>query len=254
MKIDELKFPKENVIGTALGINLNPLAYLEGDLRSETGTTCESMLNYLIGYGKAINLDGALNRYKEIRLHVSILSIPHNEFFINKIIEPIRYALCDYTIGNYIGTISLCGIVSEMMIIFLFTAWNNIIKKSSSNTDMQQTLSDSGFEKLTQKKRIEKLHELGLIDNELETYFDNIRRIRRKYLHFLTKDVKDMDKDAIMSFKFTSLIIEKGLGLEYGRNKIMIYSHILDYLIKTYPKYEWQKKVSEKVFSTKYRK
>ena len=62
-----------------------------------------------------------IKRYKEIsKEKVRFFAAPAEERILNKLVWPLRNAKASYMVGNYLGTIALCGMVSEMVAILLF--------------------------------------------------------------------------------------------------------------------------------------
>ena len=104
-------------------------------------------------------------------------------------------------LGNYLGTISLCGMVAEMLAILLFEiAELEYHGKKMTRTD-ERGLFGNSFERLGRDRRVSILYANRLIDKELKDSFDAIRSNRRQYLHFWSKDYRQLPKDAVSCYR-----------------------------------------------------
>ena len=102
---------------------INPLAFLEVDepwAQGEAIVQPEEILNYMCPTTSS-SIDNLIVRYKEISIENPRLSIvPAEDRILEKLIWPLRHAKASFVIGNYLGTISLCGMVAEMVAILYF--------------------------------------------------------------------------------------------------------------------------------------
>ena len=84
---------------------------------------------------------------------------------------PLRQAKMNYVIGNYVGSVALCGIVAEKLAILVHAM------STPSRVEREE------FEELPQAKRIKKLKQAGYIDEQAVKDYGDIRAARRSYLH-----------------------------------------------------------------------
>jgi len=104
---------------------INPLAFLEIDepwaSATPTPVTLEAILEYLTTPGLAHDIPSVTARYREISVEQPrLFAAPAEDRILEKLVWPIRHAKASYVVGNFLGTISLCGMVSEMIAILLF--------------------------------------------------------------------------------------------------------------------------------------
>ena len=221
--------------GTLHGGWVNPLEFLEGDERwaSILGQppTLENLLKFLCTPTISPDLKSCIERYKEInREHTRLFIAPAEDRILEKLIWPLRHAKAGYMIGNYLGTISLCGMVSEMLAVLLFEISELRIDERPMSPDDQTALFGSTFEKLSQERRVKVLKAFGIIDKETIDAFELIRTKRRRYLHLWSQDHDSLPADAIAVFHGTVFIAVKVIGQEIHDGKLSLNPSILKYL------------------------
>ena len=115
-------------------------------------------------------------------------------------------------LGNYLGTISLCGMVAEMVAMPLFDISEFKINNNLMSQSDQRTVLGSRFEKLGQERRVAILHAYGIIDDETRKAFDLIRIKRRQYLHLWSQDHKRLPSDARELYQAAVSIVVGAIG------------------------------------------
>jgi hypothetical protein len=111
-----------------LDVWVAPLLFPEAESSKKEGKLpdCESVLRYLCKPEADFSIESITNRYQEISEKLNHLSIvPAEKKILNKLIWSLKHAIGSYMVGNYLGTISLCGLVAEMATILLFEILNN---------------------------------------------------------------------------------------------------------------------------------
>ncbi len=215
-------------------VQTNPLTWFEADdYQNKTGQKppMEDLFTYLSNGIVDGGIDYCIQQYAKIRLDALIL-LPGNSFFIEKIASPLKYAICNYMLRNSLGTVVLCGIIGEMMINLTFEVWNEEESKKRMDESEQQKTFGRKFEDLNQKKKISGLFRKEIISEKSRDYLERIREIRNEYVHFYSKDPKDIDKDALEIFKFTNKMIEEILHLEFKNKKGWMNTHFVNYVKK----------------------
>jgi len=217
---------------------VNPLALLEVDepwaslIKSDL--TLEVVLRYLTSPDLESNLESIVQRYKQISIENPRISIsPDNRNILKKIIWPLKQAKGSYILGNYIGTISLCGFVSEMIALMVFDITDKKVNNHDLDKVLQRELFGSEFEKLGQDRRIEILKVYGIISKETYELYKEIKNIRRKYIHFWSSKLEGIEKDSIKCFVNTVKIVIDGLGLSIENGQVKLRDELLRMLEKT---------------------
>ncbi len=214
---------------------VNPLAFLEVDQPraqlTKEPVTLEAIIQFVCSPGMKTDTQSLVDRYKEISVEpVRLTAAPAEERILTKLVWPLRHAKACYMIGNYLGTISLCGMVGEMVAILLFEISNISINGRPLDKNDQVGLFGSEFEKLGQERRIGVLRSYNLIDDLLKANFDLIRTKRRRYLHIYSQDHANLPSDAIEVFKAAVAVVVKAIGQDIQDGKIILNPALVGYL------------------------
>ena len=142
---------------------------------------------------------------------------------MENVFGPLRQAKTNYILGNYVGSIALCGIVAEKMAILIYRM----------NKPNSTKLEDFDKE-YSQVKRIRVLQEESLIEDNSAEDFDYIREARRSFLHhwltpeegtaeqtlrayaaairlvLVVVDYKNVDGRLILNSKFMKFLDDRG--------------------------------------------
>jgi len=226
-----------------LKVFVNPLAFLAVDepWASSLGKepTLEDVLWFLCAPQEASDLCSLIARYRKISVEPQrIFAAPVEQRVLSKLIWPLRHAKGCYMVGNYIGTIALCGMVAEMLAILIFdanapTVPSPVSEKKAMDKASQVGLFGRSFEQLGQERRVSVLRALGLIDEEMQGWFNEVRSKRRAYLHYYSSDERQTTLDAVEAFKATVSLVVKGMGLAVDDDGRLILSEaLLKYLEK----------------------
>ena len=214
---------------------INPLAFLEVDepwaSMKEARLDFKSVIEFLCIPGTRCDLDGLVNRYRRISVEDPRFALPPaHEKILTKLVWPLRSAKGSYMLGNYLATVALCGFAAEMAAILLFEISEISLAGKSLTDRRQKRIFGSKFEKLGQHRRVEILHELELIGDNIEKDYTLVRKTRRKYLHFLSQDEKRIEQDAIDAY-LSSVRIAVDTIVQESENGDLIYrSKILRFL------------------------
>jgi hypothetical protein len=209
-----------------MAIFVNPLAFLEVDepwaSTSQRTADLQAVLDFMCSPGTKSDLVSLLARYREVSTEPTRLCFaPAEACFLSKIVWPLRNAKGCYMVGNYLGTISLCGLVAEMAAILLFDISNGDTIGPFDEKAQQESFG-SIFERLGQEQRVKNLRKWNLIDDELKSHFDSIRQMRRKYLHFYSEDDSALAKHALKSYIDAVTIVVKVIGQGFTPNGVLI--------------------------------
>ena len=176
--------PNEKDQAKTFAVHINPLAFHNID------EDPEALLKNMCPPGADTSLETIKVRYKEITEAETekLLYAPAEEpRILDRMIWPLRYAKTCYIIGNYTGTIALCGIVAEMVAILTFEMSEIKLNNQPMSAGVQNKIFSKTFEKLGQYRRIKVLEGFECIGEELKQQFETIRLKRNKYLHFLVR-------------------------------------------------------------------
>lgn len=186
-------------------IHVNPLVMTELDFAMlGQEPTYESIVRFLHRPDCESDIEHICARYREVAEEPLKLSFaPVIPEFLDKIVWPLRHAKGSFMIGNYLGTISLCGTVAEMLAILVFEMSSPRINNRIMNDQDQKGLFGNTFEKLGQDRRLAALKTYELINDEVKKDLDRIRENRRRYLHFFSQANENISRDAIETYYCT---------------------------------------------------
>ena len=187
----------------SLSGNVRPLAFRDGDEYvwgvTKNEPSLDRLLDFLFDEEAPHDIASVLKRYKEVFEGTADMSIaPDDPIFLQKLVRPLRHAKASYVLGNYLGTIVLCGLACEMLAILLYEMSPVSMGKERRplSKKRQGKLFGRAFEKLGQQRRVEILHLMSVIDNDLKAKFDTIRTSRNKYLHALSQEHENLAEDS----------------------------------------------------------
>ena len=218
-----------------LKVFLNPLAFVPAMAASRADTpavaTPESVLVFLCTPGVDSEVAALVRRYREISAEPEPLcAAPADERILEKLVWPLLHAKGSYMVGNYLGTISLCGMVCEMLAILIFEVAEPEMDGARMNEASQRNLFGSSFEKLGQDRRVSILHAYGLISEELKSSFTRVRLKRREYLHLWSKEYDKLAGEAVECYRDVLTILVFVLGQDIRNGKLMLDPKLTKYL------------------------
>ncbi len=219
---------------------VNPLAFPKLDglppaIEPRDDATAEEILEFLAGAEVANDIPAMVKRYREITAAAPrLFAVPAEPRILEKLVWPIRQAKASYVIGNYLATIALCGMVSEMVAILLFETANIQMNNVPMDDKAQVALYGSTFEKLRQERRTKVLRCYGGITEEQEKAFDELRGTRTKYLHLWSKSHDSLPEDALKAFAAATKVVVAVIGAGAGPGGKLVITEVMKrYLAKT---------------------
>ncbi len=139
---------------------------------------------------------------------------PADPHIMDKLIWPLRNAKASFVVGNYLGTIALCGTVAEMVAILVYELHDPQMRAVSMSHGDQKALFGRRFERLDQRRRIQVLGVFGMMNDEDRERLNLVRDVRNKYLHFWSEGHDSLRADAIKVYLATVSLVASAIG--YG--------------------------------------
>lgn len=149
--------------------------------------------------------------------------VPHTETFFKKLLKPLASAKKSYCLGDYLSTIALCGVATEMLAILIWDSNDIKLNENLISEEEEKSLFGRTFERHGQGQRLKILKAFGIIDEGEFKKLDEVRQIRRRYLHFWNRPPADEKKDALKILKISLISFKKFTGMGFsqdGRVKI----------------------------------
>ncbi|MFA6054752.1 MAG: hypothetical protein WC769_05185 [Thermodesulfovibrionales bacterium] len=214
---------------------LNPLQFIEVDEPWATARpqelTPEAILDFVCTPGIGSDVKSIISRYKKISTEKPrLFAAPHEQRILDKLIWPLRHAKAGYMVGNYVGTIALCGMVGEMVAVLLYEISTFSLNNKPMTEQDEINIFGRRFEKLGQERRVQVLHAYGVIDTQLQKAFELIRITRNKYLHLWSQDHDQLPNDAIASYNAAIVIAVSAIGQNIQDGKLILNPSLVKYL------------------------
>lgn len=156
----------------------------------------ERLLRFLCPLDVPSDMSAFRKRYIEVSekdegLHLTLEEPELKE----NLFGPLRQAKMNYVIGNYVGSVALCGIVAEKLAILVHAM------STPSRVEREE------FEELPQAKRIKKLKQAGYIGEQAVKDYGDIRAARRSYLHHWNIPEERTAKRAVQAYASATRLV-----------------------------------------------
>ena len=179
------------------------------------------------------SLDAMVKRCAEVAQARNPLGVvPSERNILTKLVWPLRNARACYVLGNYLGTIALCGMVAEMVAIAIFDVAEPIVDGHPLDRKRQVEQFGCRFERLGQKRRVEELKKLGIIAAPLVAAFETVQKVRRSYLHFWSHDHGAAGRDAASVYESTVAVVVAFMGIHFDNGRAVLTPAMVKYLKK----------------------
>ena len=215
-------------------VTLNPLVlfkleFADNDENIDLGDI--DTLLYDLGWDdKARSINDVRDRYEDIRKISRGFNVaPAEDRIQSKVISTVRQAIANYVLSNYLSTIALCGMAAEMVAMLAYDMIC-VLKDMISESDVQKMISFTRFEGMPQAKRIEYLTTFQNVESRAKIPFDRIRKLRNRYLHRYTQDMKQVKRDALVSYRCIFSLVKCVLPHQLTKDGIAFAPFLLEYM------------------------
>ena len=133
-------------------------------------------------------------------------------------------------VGNYLATIALCGMVSEMVAILLWEIADPQLNGRLMTKEDERALLGSDFERLGQERRVSVLAAYSVVTPDVRQQFDAIRQTRRRYLHLWSQDHEQLPGDAVKCFHAAISVVVAAIGQDIRDGKLILNPRLIPYL------------------------
>ncbi len=181
--------------------------------------TLERLLRYLCSFDVSSEMSALRERY---------LKISGTDESINFLFEapgikenlswPLRQAKMNYVLGNYLGSIVLCGIVAEKLAIIVYGT--RIISKTKRKN----------FERMGQCQRVTCLYRKEFIDEKSKIDFDAIRNTRNSFVHSWKEPQKRVAERAADVYEAVTRLVLAIIPFAFKSGTVVLDRKLLKYL------------------------
>lgn len=172
-------------------------------------------------HGDPVSIEAAVQGIRSRYLRISTVAldvpaVPAEGRILDRLVWQLKSAKQSFCLGDFVGCISLAGMVSEMTIVFLFDLAREAYDLSALSCDDRELLQSREYEDLHQQQRVKRLRKLGVISQDAADTANRIRCIRREYLHLLSKDFSELERDAESAYSDALSIVRMATGISVG--------------------------------------
>lgn len=213
---------------------INPLRCIPVDVPQPGDPPTPSaaqLLDYLFAPEGERTTEAFVGRYREV---VSVAAAfpfaPAEPNILQKLVWPLRHAVGSYCLADYLGCVALSGMVGEMVAILLWEISPYPRSDPPLGERQQRQLFGSSFEKLGQERRTDVLLAFRLIDEQTSAAFDELRTIRRRYLHLFSQSHDSLEVDARRALDAAAKVVAFALGITFKDGTVGLRPDLMAYL------------------------
>lgn len=205
-----------------VGINL--FKVLEWDpvfqfRRSPENPKPGDLLRFLCAFDEPSEMSALRERYVEVSKIDRSLSLSLRELGIGaNLYGPLKQAKTNYVLGNYVGSIALCGIVAEKVAILVHAL------NTPDNSERSRFQGDP------QGKRVKELKKRRLISEPSKQNFDCIRDTRRFFLHFWITGKECTAQQALRAYSAATHLVLDTINFNYVNGIPTLNPKLMTYL------------------------
>ncbi len=215
-----------------INVWVNPLQILEIDEPwplARQPITADVFLEFLCTPQTGSSLDQLAERYREVSVERErLFAAPLDEGIMRHIVWPLRHAKAAYTVGNYLATIAISGVVAEKMALLL---WDVFGASVQTNSKVKKELGRSTFENADQTRRVAALRAADLITADERHAYSAIRLARREHMHvWASRPQANIAATAVQIFDNAVFVVVRGFGFGAKDGVLHTKGGILDYV------------------------
>lgn len=168
-----------------------------------------NMLRFMTDDRLAVDLERYIYLYDfaaEMEGWTPIHVAPNHPQIVDKMLAPLRHAKASFMLGNFIGTIALCGMIAEIVAILRYEIEDDRIAAEGLE-------SVERFESFGQDQRVRYLKKKKIVtDPMVLQWFDVVRETRRQHLHFFSPAGSDPTNDAVTCYRIAHALVSWIIG------------------------------------------
>lgn len=146
----------------------------------------------------------------ETHMHIT----PHTDDIFQRMLSPLKAAKKNYSLGEYVATIALSGIVGEMLAILVWKIGGATIKGSPMTEAKEEALFGRSIERLDHSRRLKILAAFEQINEKQLVDFNILKDIRKEFLHFWKPKRMNEKAEALNAFLIALKLFKQITGVE----------------------------------------
>jgi len=174
-----------------------------------------------------------LERYIKMSSIYIPFTLAQPEIIEQRIVAPLESAKRLACIGDYLASISLSGLVGEMLTVLLWEMNFNTIKDKKYGTVTDKKLFNNRFDRLQQSLRINIIEAFGYIGVDSANTLRKLQDERNEILHRWTDSytMENIENIAIDCYNYAATLMKKILAIDLADpSSLKIDKRILDYI------------------------
>ena len=179
----------------------------------------EGLVEFLCPLDMSAEMSAFKERYKEVsKCDRNLVLTPEESELKENVFGPLRQAKTNYAIGNYLGSIALCGIVAEMVALFVY------------NINILDVAKRQDFEDMYHADRLKLLKSLDLIGEKSRMDFGEIGVARKSALHFWNTPEEGIAKRAARAYASATRLVLDVMDVEFIEGNVRLNPKLRKYL------------------------
>lgn len=173
------------------------------------------MLDLFLGVKLEALSVGHVERFAELsppELYLPI--VPDEKQFVARLVRPLKSAKGSYCFEHFLATIALSGLAGESLAMLLFRMNEFTLNGKKVEGEQEKALFGAEFDKLGQERRLKVLKGLSYITDEQYQLFNELRGLRRPYLHLWEMDTSKEQTDAKKMFHHAMRLFLQIMGIK----------------------------------------
>jgi len=213
------------------GLMRKPLATSERD--DSPVDTPEKYVEYLARPNGPSSIEAVRDAYAEATLPEDDYPLPfapREERFLNGLVWPLRSAKVALMLSHHVTCIAVSGMVAEMVAILTYEMADQSMYHHVVDLKEQARLFGRSFDELGQERRIQVLDHFKMLPDSMLQALNNVRGIRRRYLHFLDQDQTQLPADARACYRDALSLVSFTIGEDLSKPKFSMNANLVEYL------------------------
>ena len=176
-------------------------------------------------------LDLVRKRYREVTNDAQEpIVVPQHHVIMQHVIRPLREAKQCFVLRMPVACIAQAGLVGEMVALWRFRMLQPQLDGRPLDEALQKLLLGREFDRLGQEERIRVLRAVDTLDEELVSAFQELRSLRRTYLHFMVDTQRNLDQDAKRGLWLAGLLVKRTLGVTFDEGAMVLPPRVAQYI------------------------
>lgn len=156
--------------------------------------------------------------------------VPLHPELMRHVVKPLQEAKHCYVLGMPVACIAQAGLVGEMVALWRYKMMEPTWDGKPFDEEFQKLMWGWTFERLGQDRRVEVLKALDGMSDEVRKCFNDLRGIRRAFMHYMVDETRNADAEARTAFKCAVKLVKETLGVTFDKGKVLLPPHVVKFV------------------------